>query len=276
MPTTLVGHPESWLTRQAPATRVWVAFCNSWELPPPHCSVAIFHQLRWHRQLWLLHTGTLQFLTSLPWVFVCLLRWVVFFLAVGFYKFHGGAFPIEFLSCIWAHLNRATSASNFTFLISLQTFSQLFLSSLSKGYAAVSYQSRALLLGAQAAQPRGVLQRAATAVTWEGQKEMTGQAGVTVWQEMGLDWWLLAQWSFQKKVHEPQWFPFPTKYKLSWPLRLCLAICNAAHCICLLSQDAREYQEGGRFISPNGFVKRLVMPFRSAVVPQTLSWETLS
>lgn len=57
----------------------------------------------------------------------------------------------------------------------------------------MSYQSRALLLGAQAAQPRGVLQRAATAVTWEGQKEMTGRAGVTVWQEMGLDWWLLAQ-----------------------------------------------------------------------------------
>lgn len=133
-------------------------------------------------------------------------------------------------------ISTVTSASNFTFLISLQTFSQLFLNSLSQGYAAVSYQSRALLPGAQAAQPGGGLQRAATAVTWEGQKEMTGLAGVTVWQEIGLDWWLLAQWNFQKKVHEPQWFPFPTNYKLGWPLRVCLVICNAAHCICLLSQ----------------------------------------
>lgn len=88
----------------------------------------------------------------------------------------------------------------------------------------------------QAAQLRGALQRAATAVAWEGQKETTGQAGVTVWQETGLDWWLLAQWNFQKKVHEPQWFLFPTEYQLGWPLRVCLAICNAAHCICLLSQ----------------------------------------
>lgn len=97
-----------------------------------------------------------------------------------FYKFHGGGFPIESLSYVWSHLNSTTPASNFTFLISLQSFSQLFFISLSQGYAAVSYQSRALLLGAQAAQPRGGLQRAATAVTLEGQKEATGWAGVTV------------------------------------------------------------------------------------------------
>lgn len=39
----------------------------------------------------------------------------------------------------------------------------------------------------------------------------------------------------------------------------------------LAFSDAREYQEEGRFISPNGFVKRLVMPFRSAVVCLILS-----
>lgn len=100
----------------------------------------------------------------------------------------------------------------------------------------ISEQGFAPWCTAQAAQPGGALQRAATAVTWEGQKEMTGQAGVTVWQETGLDWCLLAQWNFQKKVHEPQWFLFPTKCQLGWPLRVCLAICDAAYCICLLSQ----------------------------------------
>lgn len=39
----------------------------------------------------------------------------------------------------------------------------------------------------------------------------------------------------------------------------------------LAFSDAREYQEEGRFISPNGFVKRFVMPFRSAVVLLILS-----
>lgn len=78
--------------------------------------------------------------------------------------------------------------------MSLQT-----LSSLNQGYEAVSYQSRALLLGSQAAESRECLQRGATTVTWEGQKEMTGWAGVKVWQETGLDWWLLAQRNFQKK-----------------------------------------------------------------------------
>lgn len=77
--------------------------------------------------------------------------------------------------------------------MSLQTFSQLFLSSLNQGYEAVSYQGRALLLGSQAAESREGLQRGATTVIWEGQKEMTGWAGVKVWQETGLDWWLLAQ-----------------------------------------------------------------------------------
>lgn len=96
----------------------------------------------------------------------------------------------------------------------LYRLSQLFLSSLNQGYDAVSYQSRALLLSSQTAESREGLQRGATTVTWEGQKEITGWAGVKVWQETGLDWWLLAQQNFQKKVHEPQWFPFPTKYKL--------------------------------------------------------------
>lgn len=118
---------------------------------------------------------------KLPWVFVCL------FCVSEVCTLHIGAFSTKSLGYIWSHLNRT---SNLTFLISLQTFSQLFLSSLSQGYAAVSYHSWALLLGAQAALPGGVLQRAATAVVWEGQKEMTGQAGAAVWQETGLDWWL--------------------------------------------------------------------------------------
>lgn len=161
----------------------------------------------------------------------------LYFCTLRFSMFHGSALSIESLRYVWTHLNSGTfSVSNFTFPISLQTFSQLFLSSLHQVYESVSYQSRALLLGSQAAESREGLQRGATAVTWEGQKEMTGWAGVTIWQETGLDWWLLAQWNFQKKVHEPQWFPFPTKYKLDWPLRVCLVICYVAHCICLLSQ----------------------------------------
>lgn len=62
-----------------------------------------------------------------------------------------------------------------------------------QGYEAVSYQGRALLLDSQAAASREGLERAATTVTWEGQKEMTGWAGVKIWQETGLDWRLVAQ-----------------------------------------------------------------------------------
>lgn len=116
--------------------------------------------------------------------------------------------------------------------MSLQTFSQLSLSSLNQGCEAVSYQGRALLLDSQAAESREGLQRGATTVTWEGQKEMTGWAGVKVWQETGLDWWLLAQWNFQKKSSWATVVPISNQIqiRLTFKSLLCVMLPKAFSC----------------------------------------------
>lgn len=106
-----------------------------------------------------------------------------------------------------------------------------------RGYEAVSYQGRALLLDSQAAASREGLERAATTVTWEGQKEMTGWAGVKIWQETGLDWRLVAQWNFQKKSSWATVVPISNQIqiRLTFKSLLCVMLPNAFSC-CLTCQ----------------------------------------